>query len=287
MSNERRAFIKTVASAAAAVAATSGVTAEAAAPAQQSRSVDRALWITWYDLPEAGREAYLSWLHQEYMPTLLKRPGFLSAAHYATVDRGTMSTMRRGGAKKDPRLDPSVPTGDRYLLLFGAEHANVFGDPAPSELHRGLGEPGKNADRDDKRYAVANPSLRDLLAQPHEQHRACGDDQRSLNSIPPKVVIAVENQSTNSLTENSLWVFPSQGHHISLTKGKQNCEVTAILNDLGATTFFAGQFAQPGHHRREKLQNNGGADIRHDSQGTDGTVLEGAPSEQAVHSQHR
>ena len=143
MSNERRTFIKTVGSAAAAVAATGGVTADAAAPAQQSRSADRALWITWYDLPEEGRETYLSWLHQVYIPMLLKRAGFLWGAHYASVDRGTMSTMRRDGAKKDPRLDPSVPTGDRYLLLFGAEHANVFGDPVPSELHRGLGEAGK------------------------------------------------------------------------------------------------------------------------------------------------
>ena len=143
MPNERRVFLNAVGCAAAGFVPATGVEAQAVTPVPQSRAMDRAFWITWYDLPEEGREAYLSWLHQEYIPALLKRPGFLSAAHYAAVDRGTMKTMRRDGAKKDPRLDPAVPTGDRYLLLFGAEHANVFGNPVPSELHRDLEEPGK------------------------------------------------------------------------------------------------------------------------------------------------
>jgi len=114
---------------------------EAATPAAQERAADRALWITWYDLPVEGRDAYLSWLYQSYMPALLKRPGFLWAAHYASVERGTMRTIRRDGAA-DPRLDPAVPKGDRYILFFGADHANVFGNPTPTGLHASLGEQG-------------------------------------------------------------------------------------------------------------------------------------------------
>src|SRR5450756_2854312 len=48
---------------------------------------DRGLWVTWYDLPAEGRDAYLSWLHGTYLPALLKRPGILWAAHYATRER--------------------------------------------------------------------------------------------------------------------------------------------------------------------------------------------------------
>jgi hypothetical protein len=140
MRYERRGFFRKAGGAAAALVVAGSVRAEAA-PAPE-RGTDRALWISWYDLPDGGREAYLAWLHQFYIPTLLKRPGFLWGAHYASVPRGTVRTMRRDGAT-DPRLDPSVPTGDRYILFFGAEHANVFGNPRPSALHAGLGEEGR------------------------------------------------------------------------------------------------------------------------------------------------
>src|SRR5215831_2735789 len=135
MKPERRAFIATAGAAAGAFAA--GSVAHAAAPAE--RATDRALWLSWYDLPDDGRDAYLAWLHGSYLPTLLKRPGYLWAAHYAAVPRGAMRTIRRDG-KPDPRLDPALPTGDRYILMFGAAHANVFGDPAPAALNAGLPE---------------------------------------------------------------------------------------------------------------------------------------------------
>jgi hypothetical protein len=137
--DQRRAFLNAMGCAAAGFVPAADAHAQAVTPAPRSRGRDRALWITWYDLPEDGRETYLSWLHQMHIPALLKRPGFLWGAHYASVERGSMSTMRRDSSKKDPRLDPTVPTGDRYLLLFGAEHANVFGNPVPSGLHASLG----------------------------------------------------------------------------------------------------------------------------------------------------
>ena len=27
---------------------------------------DRGLWITWYDLPDAGREEHVRWVHETY-----------------------------------------------------------------------------------------------------------------------------------------------------------------------------------------------------------------------------
>jgi hypothetical protein len=32
--------------------------------------VDHALWITWYDLPDEGLEAYLAWPHGKHLPAL-------------------------------------------------------------------------------------------------------------------------------------------------------------------------------------------------------------------------
>ena len=136
---ERRAFLKVTGSAAAGLAVGNATGVSGAPP---ERGADRALWISWYDLPDEGREVYLSWLHQSYMPAILKRPGVLWGTHYASVPRGSMRTIRRDG-KPDPRLDPALPTGDRYMLIFGAENTNVFGNPAPSALHTALNEQGR------------------------------------------------------------------------------------------------------------------------------------------------
>jgi len=107
--------------------------------ATQRQPPDRGLWVTWYDLPENGRDAYLSWLHQTYLPGLLKHPGYLWAAHYATRDVE--------GGSNSPRYhhveDPNVGTGFRYILLIGARDANVFGDPIPNVLHAALPEQGR------------------------------------------------------------------------------------------------------------------------------------------------
>ena len=94
--------------------------------------MDRGLWITWYDLPDYDRDAYLTWLHDDYMSTILRRPGVLWGAHYAEVERKIKT------ADTVPTDDPAVPTGSRYILLFGAECAHVFGNPVPTDLNAAL-----------------------------------------------------------------------------------------------------------------------------------------------------
>ena len=99
--------------------------------------MDSGLWITWYDLRDQGQNEYLSWLHETYIPEVLRRPGFLWAAHYAAVSKGArpMSNREIGLNRAS---DPSLPAGDRYILMFGAEHAHVFGNPVPSALNSSL-----------------------------------------------------------------------------------------------------------------------------------------------------
>lgn len=101
--------------------------------------MDRGLWISWYDLPENGRDAYLAWAHCTYIPRLLERPGLLWAAHYCSE----VSPRQAGVAPGAPgRLrhtdDPSVPTGNAYILLFGAETPHAFAGPTPRDPHAGL-----------------------------------------------------------------------------------------------------------------------------------------------------
>ena len=146
-SRNRRNFLKAAGGAAVAFAAVKDTFAQNASskPAPQKDRVrsappDRGLWITWYDLPMEGRDAYFSWLHGTYLPGLLKRPGYLWAAHYASQDL-------EGGAENATRYkhvdDPKVGKGYHYMLLIAGTDANVFGDPVPSVLHAALPEQGK------------------------------------------------------------------------------------------------------------------------------------------------
>lgn len=143
-SQGRRDLLKVAGGIGAAIVAGSGSRAEAATLARQAEAdraaqpMDRGLWITWYDLPEEGRDAYLAWLHETYIPGLLKRPGYLWAAHYASRARGSSSSSRVQHID-----DPSVPAGYQYILLVGGEDAHVFADPYPSALNAALPELGR------------------------------------------------------------------------------------------------------------------------------------------------
>lgn len=99
--------------------------------------MDRGLWVTWYDLPDAGREDYFPWLQQQYIPAMLARPGVLWAAHYA-ADGDPEYSGKRGRITRTG--DPSVPAGTQYLLLFGGAAPDVFVNPAPADFHRQLDE---------------------------------------------------------------------------------------------------------------------------------------------------
>ncbi len=92
--------------------------------------MDRGIWATWYDLPEEGRNEYLAWLHEVYLPEALQRPGYLWAAHYQSTDK----IVNNVEGRLSHTTDPAVPTGDRFILLFGAETMGPFFNPAPVEL---------------------------------------------------------------------------------------------------------------------------------------------------------
>ena len=100
-------------------------------------ATDKAIWITWYDLPEEGRDAYFTWLHGSYIPRVLDRRGVLWAAHYASEERPVLTDRKEGRARRHPPADV-VAQGYRFMLLVGGEDAHVFADPTPSELHGGL-----------------------------------------------------------------------------------------------------------------------------------------------------
>src|SRR5262249_60462122 len=82
-------------------------------------AVDRGFWISWYDLPNEGSDAYIAWLNGSYIPGILSKPGVLWVAHFKTVLTAPGSHMHR-------TKDPSVPGGSDYVLIFGGESTVPF-----------------------------------------------------------------------------------------------------------------------------------------------------------------
>lgn len=133
--------------------------------------MDRSLWITWYDLPAGNREAHLKWAHGTYIPKMLKRPGFLWAAHYQS-EAGVRQAGVPAGAHGRLRHtdDPAVPTGNAYILVFGAADAQAFSNPLPSAMHEKLG------DKDRRMLEMRVGSREHILT---EESRADGPEART------------------------------------------------------------------------------------------------------------
>ena len=154
--------------------------------------MDRGIWMTWYNLPangEQGRDEYLNWLHGHYIPNMLKQPGYLWGAHYASEDNVKMT-----GAPNRLRKthDASVPTGDRFILLFGAADAHVFVNPTPAQLRERLSDTDKKmlAMRIGERSNIATEEARihgpefDAAKYAPDQSSAPGIQLGSFNAGP-------------------------------------------------------------------------------------------------------
>jgi hypothetical protein len=100
--------------------------------------IDRAFWISWYNLADEDRGDVLSWTHEVYIPRVLARPGVLWAAHYASESDFTPLGGGGGRISHKRKAEPEVPTGDRYILMFGGAEAHAFVDPSPRDFHAGM-----------------------------------------------------------------------------------------------------------------------------------------------------
>ncbi len=164
--------------------------------------MDRALWITWYDLPQEGRDGYLAWLHGAYIPKIMERPGLLWAAHFASEEQPVRTE------KKKPRRHPpagTVPGGYRYLLLFGADDIRAFADPTPRQLHVAL------PDGDRKMLALRSGEAVNLMI---EQARIAGPKARQRDpaqALSPCIQLGsfIHDDDEELLAWYAQWRLPS------------------------------------------------------------------------------
>ena len=97
--------------------------------------LDRAYWITWYDIADENHAEYLSWLHNSYIPKRLESSDILHAAHYQS-EENVVHPGEKG--RLSHTENDEVPSGDRFILIFCAKEAHVFSNPTPSKLHETL-----------------------------------------------------------------------------------------------------------------------------------------------------
>ncbi len=143
---------------------------------------DRAYWITWYNLPESNRDAYLQWAHETYMPKVLAREGVLWAAHYASLPKSEYSPLGGAGGRIAHKKDPEgVPPGDRFIMIFGAVDPYALANPTPAEFHASLDDAGK------KKLAMRSDERRNIMLE--EGRIECADLDKHTPRITPALAI--------------------------------------------------------------------------------------------------
>jgi hypothetical protein len=119
---DRRAVLKTGGLLAAAAATTGASAQSAIAPARFPQHVLRA---EWYDLADSGRDGFLSWLHDNYLPRLKNTPGVVWTGHYRIVQKSGEPSVA-GGLRRVQTDDPNVPAGSQYVLITAGDATDTF-----------------------------------------------------------------------------------------------------------------------------------------------------------------
>ena len=124
---------------------------------------------------------------------------------------------------------------------------------------------GKNQ----KRNAIANPALGNLLTQPHEKSRPGGQGQHRHQPEPPTT-------KRHHRCSTNLHVFQTNRYTQALYQAQYHCAVTGILVDLLPALFTL--FFQPFQVRNnngKQFKNNGRTDVWHDAEGEHRHLLQG------------
>lgn len=200
----RRVFLTGAGSLAGALAASHAGAQPRAASTSQPR--DLGLWVSWYDVAEDKRRDYLAWVHEAYIPGLLKRPGYLWAAHYASIPDATAARVRHTD-------DASVPTGSSYVLVVGGEDSNVFGRPGPDNVHAELPQEGK------KMLAMRTGARTNVFAEAARVTGPAAKDYKDGMTLAPCIQFGTYNIDYQKEIEIVEWYAQLQMPTLAATAG--------------------------------------------------------------------
>ena len=146
--------------------------------------------------------------------------------------------------------------------------------------HEGTGQAGNDTDHDDEGNAIANASVGDLLAEPHDEQRASHqqDDRRNPEEGSGSGTVkrgdggngACHPELLDDVTDVARGLDDHDDHR----------KVTHdLVHFLTSALTFLLQALEVRHRHAEQLDDDGRGDVRHDTQGKDGCIAEGTARE--------
>ncbi len=129
--------------------------------------------------------------------------------------------------------------------------------------------PRHDAGEYDHRDAVADAAPRDLISQPHEEHRARGDRQHG-----------EQGEGEPSDHDGVRDAVGVNRDRVGLDEGDEHGAIARPAVDLLLSAFFFLDLLQPGKHDCDELHDDRHRDVGHDREHEDGEVLERAPREE-------
>ena len=132
---------------------------------------------------------------------------------------------------------------------------------------------GHDAGQNNQRNSVADAARGDLLAQPHQEHRAAGERDRGR-----------DQEEDTGTGNNAACTLQTDADAVSLERRQQHGEVPRVLiHDLAALLAFFLQRLERGRNRRHQLNDDRGRDVRHDIERKDRHPVDAATGEHVEH----
>ncbi len=134
---------------------------------------------------------------------------------------------------------------------------------------------GDDAGEDDQRDAVADAARGDLLAEPHQEHRAANQRDDGGGAEEPA-----------RIRDDVRAAFKPDGDTVGLYRREENRPVAGILvDDLAALLAFLLQLLERRNDRRHELHNDGCGNVGHDAEREDRHALDRTAGEHVEHAQ--
>lgn len=96
--------------------------------------IENGYFIHWYNIDQENEHNYLNWLHNSYIPKRLMDKRIRWCCHYRSFN----DVKHPGESGRLSHDKSSIPNGDRFILIFGADEPSVFVDPTIGEIHEQL-----------------------------------------------------------------------------------------------------------------------------------------------------
>ncbi len=144
------------------------------------------------------------------------------------------------------------------------------------ELTDAVGQAGDDAGEDEQAHAVADASVSDLLAEPHDEGGAGGQGEDG------------EQDEGHARIEDGVHLGEDGGDADGLQRSQDDRHVTGPLGDLAAAEFaFLLDACQRLINDGEELEDDGCRNVRHDAEGKDGHAAEVAATEEVRETEER